>query len=485
MGRVKMRTDSDHCERYTAYYNDGDTEKSAGTFNVRREAERAWRRRERQLQQERRTRQSAGRRSITEYAATWFPAYVCEATTRQSYAFWLERYVLPTFGHHRLDRLTPATVRTTLAKLGKAGASRDILEAVRCVLGALYTTAVTDQLVTFHPCHGVKMPPEVRPSLAVLSPEELDLVLSLIDDPVAALVVECAIESGCRWGELAELRVRDLDTATGILSITRTVVQLLRRFHPTGGRFLIKAYPKNRRHRRMRLRPAFVAKLAADIDRRHLGRDDLLFPSPGRGQRREPAARTTPTGDEYTEPNDHGRRYRHGTQAGYGLGQCRCPACRAAVADYRAGSRARGLDRPRTTLTPPTPERHMDRNWFRSRRWQPALRAAGINRKITFHDLRHAHASWLLHGRASLQIVSERLGHSSLQPTLRYLHTLPNPDDTALKALDLVRPSHTTRTAFRRATNSRANTRALRRTMRLSRVRKGTWPGTTPAAHTA
>src|SRR6185312_7647071 len=110
-------------------------------------------------------------------------------------------------------------------------------------------------------------------------------------------------------------------------------------------------------------RPTSVAKLTADITRRHLGPDDLLFPSPGRGQRREPAERTTPTGDTYTQPNERGRRYRHGTQAGYGLGRCRCHACRAAVADYRAQRRASGFDRPRTTVTAPTAERHMDRNW--------------------------------------------------------------------------------------------------------------------------
>jgi site-specific recombinase XerD len=55
------------------------------------------------------------------------------------------------------------------------------------------------------------------------------------------------------------------------------------------------------------------------------------------------------------------------------------------------------------------------------------------------HDLRHAHASWLLAGGADLQVVKERLGHASIATTQKYLHTLPNADDTALDALTKIR----------------------------------------------
>ena len=55
------------------------------------------------------------------------------------------------------------------------------------------------------------------------------------------------------------------------------------------------------------------------------------------------------------------------------------------------------------------------------------------------HDLMHAHASWLLAGGADLQVVKQRLGHGSLRTTERYLHTLPEADETALKALSKIR----------------------------------------------
>ncbi|MGH3376891.1 MAG: tyrosine-type recombinase/integrase [Actinoallomurus sp.] len=80
------------------------------------------------------------------------------------------------------------------------------------------------------------------------------------------------------------------------------------------------------------------------------------------------------------------------------------------------------------------PDGHVPRDWFRQQIWDPAVTAAGIDRRIRVRDLRHAHASWVLAGGADLQTVRERLGHAGLRATERYLHTLRDADDTALEA---------------------------------------------------
>ena len=71
-----------------------------------------------------------------------------------------------------------------------------------------------------------------------------------------------------------------------------------------------------------------------------------------------------------------------------------------------------------------------------------SLAAAGIEQPVRPHDLRHAHASWLLAGGADIQTVKERLGHASITTTEKYLHTLQESDDTALDALAAVRTRH-------------------------------------------
>ena len=71
--------------------------------------------------------------------------------------------------------------------------------------------------------------------------------------------------------------------------------------------------------------------------------------------------------------------------------------------------------------------------------WLPALKATRLEIPVRVHDLRHAHASWLLAGGADLQVVKQRLGHGSLRTTERYLQTLPEADETALEALSKIR----------------------------------------------
>jgi integrase len=75
---------------------------------------------------------------------------------------------------------------------------------------------------------------------------------------------------------------------------------------------------------------------------------------------------------------------------------------------------------PSTQAKGPIP---LSRNTFRTKYWRPAPQRAGIDFHVRVHDLRHAHASWLLAGGADLKTVMDRLGHAQIQTTQNYLHT--------------------------------------------------------------
>lgn len=65
------------------------------------------------------------------------------------------------------------------------------------------------------------------------------------------------------------------------------------------------------------------------------------------------------------------------------------------------------------------------------------LKRAGLSEKITFHDLRHTHATQLLKAGVDIKMISERLGHSSIRITLdTYAHVMPSMQSDLIKKLD-------------------------------------------------
>ncbi|HHV63857.1 MAG TPA: site-specific integrase [Peptococcaceae bacterium] len=72
-----------------------------------------------------------------------------------------------------------------------------------------------------------------------------------------------------------------------------------------------------------------------------------------------------------------------------------------------------------------------------SKAFKAIVRKLGLNEVITFHSLRHYHASWLLRQGVHPRIVQERLGHSSVKITLdTYSHLLPDMQRVILEKLD-------------------------------------------------
>lgn len=74
---------------------------------------------------------------------------------------------------------------------------------------------------------------------------------------------------------------------------------------------------------------------------------------------------------------------------------------------------------------------------FRRSCWSKLCAAADIPDGFTFHSLRHTHATLLLQAGVNPKVVSERLGHASVQITLDvYAHVLPDMQRTAVEALE-------------------------------------------------
>jgi integrase len=438
MGFTRLRTGRDGVVRYQALYDDvKGHRRSAGTFATQGPADKAWQRAEIRMAEGRMGDPSRGRQRFCRYALEeWLPNHEMEARTREDYNYYLDRHIVPWFGSMRMIEVMPADVREWITHLKKENVSPHVIRYCMTILSAVFTTALND-VIHLHPVRGVKPPPVPKKRRMIVTPEQFDGLYQELPSETMQLLVETDIESGLRWGELTELRPKDLDFSTGVLTVSRVVVELPPRFHPEGRRFLVKDYPKDQEHRQLKLSPQVVQKIAAHVERHGIAVDDLLFSMP------ELPARPLrvlidPATLGLTKPNAAGRRYQHGTLSGYSAGKCRCEHCRGAYATYRAQRRAAGTDQPRGRRTVET-DGHIPRWWFRRHVWLPAVDAAGLPTAVNVHGLRHAHASWLLAGGADLEVVKERLGHSSIVTTQKYLGTLDEIDDSAVDALSRVR----------------------------------------------
>jgi integrase len=439
LGFTRKRPGKDGKTRYQALYDDArGVRQTAGTFPTQKQADQEWQRAEARIAEGRPGDPRRGKQTFRTYVEQrWLPNHRMEATTRQDYTYAINAHVMPYFADMKMREITSESVREWITHLKKKGVSSHRIKYCKTsILNAIFTTAVNDDVIVYHPSRGVETDPVPAKPRTIITAEQFGRIYGALPSADAQLLIETDVESGLRWGELTELRVKDLDFETQILTVSRAVVELVPEHHPEGKRFLVKDYPKGKRWRRLKLSAQIVAKLKAHVEAEALGPDDLLF---ARRNQELPAPSLQLVESETLEfaaPN--GRTYTHGTITAYNLGKCKCDHCRGAYATYRAERRAQGKDNPRKPRVVDA-DPHISANWFRRHCWYPARDAADLGFKPRIHDLRHAHASWLLAGGADLQVVKERLGHMKISTTERYLHSLPNADETALDALDKIR----------------------------------------------
>jgi integrase len=76
------------------------------------------------------------------------------------------------------------------------------------------------------------------------------------------------------------------------------------------------------------------------------------------------------------------------------------------------------------------------------KQFRKAVKNCGFNdgisdrrQRVVFHTLRHTFASWLVQAGVPIAAVSQLLGHSNIQLTMRYAHLA---NDQAHHAVDLI-----------------------------------------------
>lgn len=275
-GTIRKRANG----RWQAYYMGPDQafHRAPSTFDAKVDAE-AWLAAERRLMQNDEWSPSKSRRArvvrSTEmfgpYAEAWLEQRELKPRTQALYRRLLDRFVLPAFAEVSLRDITPQVVRAWHSGLD---ASRPTQRAhTYSLLRSILSTAVTDEILASNPCRvrGAGSAKRVR-SIEPATLGELEVLLDRIPAQYRALVLIGAW-CGLRFGEVSELRRKDVDLKAGTIHVMRGVVRI--------GKEVTVGKPKNIAGVRDIAVPPHLLPILEQHLKEHvaLGREALLFPS--------------------------------------------------------------------------------------------------------------------------------------------------------------------------------------------------------------
>jgi integrase len=86
------------------------------------------------------------------------------------------------------------------------------------------------------------------------------------------------VSSGARFCELISFVPVDFDFGTGMLTVSKSTVEVTAKYHPEGHRFLTRHYTKNGEHRRFKIDSAVTRMVQGHIALHGIGPGELIFP---------------------------------------------------------------------------------------------------------------------------------------------------------------------------------------------------------------
>lgn len=212
---------------------------------------------------------SRGKVTVTEWAALWLAGKPNLAeSTRSRYQSIIDTWITPTFEHTAVSSVRHVDVQAWVSAQSCSAAS--VVKNHR-VLSQILELAVRDQRIPSNPARGVNLPRVKHAKRRYLTAAQVEVLASKagVWRPVVLLLAY----TGLRWGEMAALRVADVDMLRRRVHVTRSVTVV-------DGRF-VWGEPKDHEHRWVPI-PRSVAE---EIGRHLVGlsREDLVFSGERRG----------------------------------------------------------------------------------------------------------------------------------------------------------------------------------------------------------
>ncbi|MGN6446107.1 tyrosine-type recombinase/integrase [Amnibacterium sp.] len=208
---------------------------------------------------------SRSRVTVGEWSQEWLRAQVqVKPTTLSGYRHAIEKHILPRWGRTRLADVAHSDVQTWVTTLSSS-LGPSAVRQTHLALSGVMKFAIRDGRLSRNPCDDIRLPRIVKRRHGYLSHERVAaLVAELGEQGDVALFLAY---TGLRWGEMAALRVKNLDLAKRRIEVEEAVSE------PRGQ--LIWGTPKTHERRSVPFPSLLVGPLSVRAAEK--AREDLVF----------------------------------------------------------------------------------------------------------------------------------------------------------------------------------------------------------------
>lgn len=209
--------------------------------------------------------------TVAEWAESWLASQLqLKPSTRQGYESIARSAIIPKWGPVPLGAVTHAGIQNWLTKVAATSAPSTTRSYHR-VMSMMLKYAVRDGRLSRNPADGVKLPRIVQRKHGYLTHAQVHQFADMCG-PDGDIILFLSY-TGLRWGEMAALRVMDLDMLRRRVNVDQAVTEV--------GRELVYGTPKNHSRRSVPF-PAFLSEmLAAHFESKKP--TDFVFTAPAGG----------------------------------------------------------------------------------------------------------------------------------------------------------------------------------------------------------
>ena len=196
----------------------------------------------------------ATRMTYEQWRDKWWDARVVEEATRAGDKGVLANHIDPRFKGTRLAGIGRMDVQAWVKQMQRDGVGTHAIRRAYNLLTTMLGAAVLEGVLTVSPCRKIDLPATPAKAPAWFTVDEVKAIVAELPHRhgVAAALM---VWTGLRWGEMAGLRVGDVDWRRGRLSVVGARTQ--------AGAW--KEYPKSSKSRREVPVPAAVLTLMRDL----------------------------------------------------------------------------------------------------------------------------------------------------------------------------------------------------------------------------